>query len=82
VTEPTLGDVLAEMRGLRGEVHDLRGEVKDLRGEVQTIGLESRAGLAEVRLSVARVGTDVQTLIDSLADFRREYAAHPHDRDE
>jgi hypothetical protein len=54
MTEPTLADVLAEVRDLGTEVR-------------------------RARLSEARVGPDRQTLIGSLADFRREYAAHPHD---
>jgi hypothetical protein len=58
--------------------------------EMRALGAEMRTGFAETRLSfveletklgarIDAVGTLVETVIDSLADFRREYQEHTHE---
>lgn len=69
--EPTLADVLTRLDGLGSEI-------KDLRAEIRILGLENRAGIAELKNDVQTVRADVRIMFDFLADFRREYTEHDH----
>lgn len=49
--------------------------------ELEVLRLEIRALAAEQRLGFAELGTRISTLIDSVADLRREYQDHFHPED-
>lgn len=66
--EPTLGDVLTEMRLQHLETRTGQAE---LRAELSSLRLEMNSRLDEVR-------TRLNTLTDELADFRRDYNYHEH----
>jgi hypothetical protein len=58
--------------------NETASELKLLRMEIHTLGLEMRAGFAEMRESVATQSTRITTLTDAIADLRREYNGHSH----
>ncbi|MDP9383492.1 MAG: hypothetical protein M3Q29_25775 [Chloroflexota bacterium] len=61
---------------------EVLSELRELRQEVQLLRAEQRAGQAEIRTAVAEfrlaVTGTLGTVIDSLADLRREYQGHTH----
>jgi hypothetical protein len=60
----------------------LLAAIQDTQRELRLLHLEMRVGFAEVRNDVQDVRRSVGTVIDSLADFRHEYATHTHPPEE
>lgn len=74
--EPKLSDLLDELRLLRLEQRAAAAEQRSTAAEL-------RAGIAEARAAQIETATALRTrldtVIDALADLRREYAQHTHD---
>ena len=81
-TDEKLDQILARLAALEEQGRDLKQKMR-------VLGLEQRTGFAELKGSIAdlritnaerhdALKSRLDTLIDSLADFRREYAEHTH----
>lgn len=74
--EPTIADLLGELRlqrlETRSETLDLKSVLTELRSEIA----ELRSDHATFRLDMA---TRLSTLFDEVAAFRAEYNNHTHD---
>ncbi len=59
----------------------IKADMREMKSDTSVLRLEMRAGFAELRNDVQDVRRSVGTVLDSLADFRREYNEHNHGND-
>ena len=77
--QPTIADVLTELRLQRVEIGGIRSEISGLRGEFSAL----RSEFTTLRFDTVRRFEDLErrmdTFFDELAAFRAEYNNHTHE---
>lgn len=79
VPQPTIADVLAELRLQRVEIGGVRSEMSGLRGEVSSLRSEFTAFRFETVRRFEDLERRMDTFFDELAAFRAEYNNHTHE---